>query len=139
MYLKFKKITEEAVIPNYAKPGDAGLDLIATSLDKLSKGYWEYGTGLAVQIPRGFAGLLFPRSSISNTAHQLRNSVGVIDSGYRGEIKVRMSPDEGESQYTIGDKIAQLIVIETPTLKVIESDNLDCSERGFGGFGSSGR
>lgn len=139
MYLKFKKITEEAIIPSYAKPGDAGLDLIATSLDKLNKGYWEYGTGLAVQIPRGFAGLLFPRSSISNTAHQLRNSVGVIDSGYRGEIKVRMSPDKGESQYIIGDKIAQLIVIEAPTLKVIESDNLDCSERGLGGFGSSGR
>ena len=140
MYLKFKKLIKEAVVPDYAKPGDAGLDLIATSLDKSNRGYWEYGTGLAVQIPRGFVGLLFPRSSISNTAHQLRNSVGVIDSGYRGEIKVRMSPDhDGETQYTIGNKIAQLIVIEAPLLKVIESDDLDSSERGLGGFGSSGR
>jgi len=137
MYLKFKKLMKEAVVPDYAKPGDAGLDLIATSLDKSS--YWEYGTGLAVQIPKGFVGLLFPRSSISNTAHQLRNSVGVIDSGYRGEIKVRMSPDHGESQYTIGNKIAQLIVMETPLLKVIEVDHLDASQRGVGGFGSSGR
>ena len=139
MYLKFKKLTEEAVIPDYAKTGDAGLDLRATSLDKSKNIYWEYGTGLAVQIPKGFVGLLFPRSSISNTQHQLRNSVGVIDSGYRGEIKVRMSPDKGDSQYVIGDKIAQLIIMEVPRLKVIKSNHLDSSERGIGGFGSSGR
>ena len=139
MYLKFKKLWSGAIVPNYAKVGDAGLDLTATSVNKLNKGYWEYGTGLAVQIPHGFVGLLFPRSSISNTSHQLRNSVGVIDSGYRGEIKVRMSPDEGDTQYIIGDKIAQLVVIKTPLLKVVESDQLDSSDRGAGGFGSSGR
>lgn len=142
MYIQFKKLNENATIPNYAHHGDAGLDLVATSINKTDL-YWEYGTSLAVEMPKAFVGLLFPRSSISKTAHCLKNSVGVIDSGYRGEIKVRMSvPSRFEDenlQYSVGDKVAQLIVFEFPRLKVVEAEKLSESTRGFAGFGSSGR
>ena len=144
MYLQFKKLNKDAVVPDYAHCGDAGLDLIATSVRKTNL-YWEYGTGLAVEIPVACVGLLFPRSSISKTAHCLRNSVGVIDSGYRGEIKVRMSipsrfdDDELTLEYRVGDKVAQLIVFEAPRFKVVELEELSESARGLAGFGSSGR
>ena len=96
--LKIKKINDRAKIPNYAKKGDAGIDLVATTM--VSNGYFiEYGTDLAMEIPEGYVGYIFPRSSISKTDHYLRNSVGVIDSGYRGEIKIRMSiPALGRKQ-----------------------------------------
>jgi len=138
--LRFKKLSNKAVVPSYSTEGDAGLDLVATNLRK-TKEYWEYGTALAVQIPKGMVGLLFPRSSISKTSHSLRNSVGVIDSGYRGEIKLRMSALEyakAGHPYKIGDRIAQLILFEYPTMEIIEVDNLDESARGDGGFGSTG-
>lgn len=142
MYLQFKKLNENAAVPDYAHHGDAGLDLVATSINKTDL-YWEYGTGLAVEMPKAFVGLLFPRSSISKTSHCLKNSVGVIDSGYRGEIKVRMSvPSRFEDenlQYSVGDKVAQLIIFEVPKLKVVEAEKLSESARGFAGFGSSGR
>ena len=126
MFLKFKKLDEAAVIPSRAHESDAGLDLVATSLAKTDD-YWEYGTGLAMSIPSGMVGLLFPRSSISKTSHSLRNSVGVIDSGYRGEIKLRMSvpiPFSGKL-YEVGDKIGQLIILEMPILEIEEVDELE--------------
>lgn len=138
--LRFKKLSNKAVVPSYSTEGDAGLDLVATNLHKTQE-YWEYGTALAVQIPKGMVGLLFPRSSISKTSHSLRNSVGVIDSGYRGEIRLRMSALEyakAGRPYKIGDRIAQLILFEYPTMEIIEVDNLDESARGDGGFGSTG-
>ena len=138
MYVAFKKLDDKAKIPNYANEGDAGLDLTAVSL-AMEEGYWEYGTGLSMEIPKGFVGLLFPRSSISKKDQFLRNSVGVIDSGYRGEIKVRMSVPALGGSYGIGEKIGQLIIMEIPMLKVIEVEELDDSERGAGGFGSSGK
>ena len=136
MFLKFKKLDEAAVIPSRAHESDAGLDLVATSLTKADE-YWEYGTGLAASIPRGMVGLLFPRSSISKTSHSLRNSVGVVDSGYRGEIKLRMSVPSGKS-YEVGDKIGQLVIFEMPLLDIDEVDELESSERDEGGFGSTG-
>jgi dUTP pyrophosphatase len=140
MLLRIKKLDKRAAIPAYSKAGDAGLDLVATSITKTDS-YWEYGTGLAMEIPQGAVGLLFPRSSISNTPHSLRNSVGVIDSGYRGEVKVRMSlpigPSKGES-YKVGDRICQLIVMEYPFLQIIEAEEIGDSSRGSGGFGSTG-
>jgi len=136
MFLKFKKLDEAAVIPSRAHESDAGLDLVATSLAKTDD-YWEYGTGLAMSIPNGMVGLLFPRSSISKTSHSLRNSVGVIDSGYRGEIKLRMSVPSGKL-YEVGDKIGQLIILEMPMLEIEEVDELEDSERNEGGFGSTG-
>lgn len=137
MILKFKKLSEEAVVPFKARQGDAGFDLVATSR-KSCGNFIEYGTDLALEIAEGNVGLLFPRSSISKTGHRLMNSVGVIDSGYRGEIKVRMSYSYSESAYKVGDKIAQLIIMELPKVTLQEVEKLSESERGHGGFGSSG-
>lgn len=137
MILKFKKLSEEAVIPFKARQGDAGFDLVATSR-KSCANFIEYGTDLALEIEEGHVGLLFPRSSISKTGHRLMNSVGVIDSGYRGEVKVRMSYSYSESAYKVGDKIAQLIIMELPKVILEEVEELSESERGQGGFGSSG-
>lgn len=90
MKVKIKKLHPEAIIPSYATQGDAGMDMTAVSahIDK-SGLFIEYGTGIAVEIPEGFVGLLFPRSSLSKTSLVLANHVGVVDSGYRGEIKFR--------------------------------------------------
>lgn len=138
MKLKFKKIFSSVKLPSYTKKGDAGMDLTAISLKK-EPGYWEYGTGLAVQVPEGYVGLLFPRSSISKTDHFLKNSVGVIDSGYRGEIKIRMSiPCLGAPCYHTGDRIAQLVIVKLPWVEIEEVDDLEPSDRGEGGFGSTG-
>lgn len=138
MIVKFKRLDSNSVLPSYAKKGDAGMDLKCVSLTKGPK-YYEYGTGLSMEIPNGYVGLLFPRSSISKTDHFLRNSVGVIDAGYRGEIKLRMSiPALGEKEYKVGDKIAQLIIVELPLVKIQEVDQLSETDRGQGGFGSTG-
>ena len=136
--LKIKKLNDRAKIPNYAKKGDAGIDLVATAT--MSNGYFiEYGTDLAMEIPEGYVGYIFPRSSISKTDHYLRNSVGVIDSGYRGEIKIRMSiPALGAKQYKNGDKIAQLIIMKLPWVDIEEVEELSETDRGEGGFGSTG-
>tara|TARA_B100000902_G_scaffold321359_1_gene314247 strand:+ start:217 stop:636 length:420 start_codon:yes stop_codon:yes gene_type:complete len=139
MKIKFKKLNDRAEIPFYANQGDAGMDLVATTVTRLAS-FYEYGTDIAMQVPKGYVGLLFPRSSISNTDHYLRNSVGVIDSGYRGEIKIRMSiPELGKKAYNIGDKIAQLVIIKLPWVEIEEAQDLDDSDRGEGGFGSSGK
>jgi dUTP pyrophosphatase len=136
--IKFKKLNKRAEIPFYAKDGDAGMDLVATTLVRTSK-FFEYGTDLAMEIPKGYVGLLFPRSSISKTDHFLRNSVGVIDSGYRGEIKLRMSiPALGETEYLIGDKVGQLILMKLPWVEIEEVEELSDTDRGEGGFGSTG-
>lgn len=90
MKLKIKKLDEKAVVPSYAKEGDAGFDLTAVSVINAND-YIEYGTGLAVEIPVGYVGLIFPRSSVTSKDLMLKNSVGVIDSGYRGEIKFRFN------------------------------------------------
>jgi dUTP pyrophosphatase len=142
MIIKFKKLTQEAITPSYAKEGDAGLDLTAISRrwDSIYR-YWEYGTGLSFEIPVGHVGLLFPRSSISNKSLSLSNSVGVLDSGYRGEIKFRFkSALEGYEQhlYQPGDRIGQLIVMPYPQVTLVESDQLSSSHRSEGGYGSSG-
>lgn len=136
--LKIKKLNDRAKIPSYAKQGDAGIDLVATTT--LSTGHFiEYGTDLAIEIPEGYVGYIFPRSSISKTDHYLRNSVGVIDSGYRGEIKIRMSiPVLGSKQYKNGDKIAQLIIMKLPWVQIEEAKELSETDRGEGGFGSTG-
>jgi dUTP pyrophosphatase len=136
--IKFKKLNKRAEIPFYAKDGDAGIDLVATTLIRTSK-FFEYGTDLAMEIPKGYVGLLFPRSSISRTDHFLRNSVGVIDSGYRGEVKLRMSiPALGETEYIIGDKVGQLIIMKLPWVEIEEVEELSDTHRGEGGFGSTG-
>ena len=139
--VKFKKLREEAELPKYANPGDAGLDLKATSVE-WSKDFHCYvnGVGLAVVIPEGHVGLLFPRSSIRKYGLDLTNCVGVIDSGYRGEIMLTFRPQfEGSGKvYDIGDKICQLIIMPYPIIEPLEATELSETERGENGHGSSG-
>ena len=133
--VRFKKLYEDAVSPSYAKNGDAGLDLTATHMT-WEETFIEYGTGIAVEIPEGYVGLVFPRSSVSKKEDfYLKNSVGVIDSGYRGEIKLRFS--RSEDRYEAGEKIGQLIILPYPTIYLEEVEELSSTERGEGGFGST--
>lgn len=103
MEVKIKKLCDNAVIPSYAKPGDAGMDMVATSRVFDKYGNVEYGTGLAMEIPEGYVGLLFPRSSISKQDLSLANAVGVIDSGYRGEIKFKFKPTLSYMEFGVAD------------------------------------
>lgn len=138
--VKFKKLHPDAVVPSYAKEGDAGLDLTAYRMTPTKAGipYIEYGTGIAMEIPQGYVGLVFPRSSISKLeGFSLKNSVGVIDSGYRGEIMLRFS--KSHEHYNIGEKIGQLIILPYPQIHLEEVEELSSTDRGVGGFGSTGK
>lgn len=142
--VKLKKLNPNAVIPAYAKPGDAGLDLVATSYDYDEKhDNYIYGTGIAVEIPEGYVGLIFPRSSNRKTNAYMTNHVGVIDSGYRGEIMVTFKDRDHNTNinrpYDIGDRIAQFMIIPYPQVKFVESDTLSETERGEGGHGHTGK
>ena len=141
MKVKIKKLHPDAVIPYYAKHGDAGMDLTATTKEYDGYGNIVYGTGLAFEIPEGYVGLLFPRSSNSKYDLILSNSVGVIDSGYRGEVmmKFRMFKHVIESHYDIGDRIGQLIIMPYPKVEFEEVQELSETERGEGGYGSTGK
>ena len=136
MKIKIKKLTPEAVIPAYSKPGDAGMDLTATSINLEHERYITYHTGLAMEIPEGYVGLLFPRSSVYKTGMQLSNSVGVIDSGYRGEIMLKYT--RSFSEYKIGDRVGQIIIMPYPEIQFQETDCLSETQRGTGGYGSTG-
>ncbi len=142
MTVKFKKLVPEAQPPKFGKPGDAGADLVATSVDSSTReGQIVYGTGLAVEIPEGMVGLVFPRSSIRDKDLVLSNSVGVIDSGYRGEIMATFNlknPWSPDNVYKVGDRIAQLVIVPVPLIRYEEVDELSDSERGTGGHGSTG-
>tara|TARA_A100001011_G_scaffold161448_1_gene169844 strand:- start:157 stop:591 length:435 start_codon:yes stop_codon:yes gene_type:complete len=143
MKVRFKKTHELAVTPAYATTGDACVDLHAASVDCDSKGNIVYDTGIAMEIPEGHVGLLFPRSSISKTSMMLRNSVGVIDSGYRGTIKLKFksfgsATGEKTNIYNPGDRVGQIMIIQRPEIEFEEVDDLTESERGQGGFGSTG-
>lgn len=138
MKVKIKKLHPEAVVPKYAKQGDAGLDL--TAIDVVADGNTlTYKTGLAVEIPSWHVGLLFPRSSVYKTGQSLTNCVGVIDSGYRGEIMMKFTLSPYAKEYEIGDRVGQLIIIPHPRIDFVEVDELIPTERGTGGYGSTGR
>jgi dUTP pyrophosphatase len=138
MKIKIKKLHNDAVIPQYAKPGDAGMDLTAVDVSA-DLGYLTYKTGIAIQIPEGHVGLLFPRSSIYKTGQTLSNCVGVIDSGYRGEIMMKFTPSPYSNDYQIGDRIGQIMILPYPQIKFEEVESLDESDRGDGGYGSTGK
>lgn len=165
MKVKIKKLSENAVIPQYAKPGDAGMDVTATSI-KVTNDYIEYGTGLAFEVPEGYVMLIFPRSSVSKYDLSLANSVGVLDSSYRGELKLRfkrnyyikhfgdnktleksaferyISPREMlicDKLYKVGDRIGQIMILPYPIIEFEETDELSETERGIGGFGSTSK
>lgn len=167
MKVKIKKLNPNAVIPTYAKYGDAGLDLTATSKYYDELGNVVYGTGLAFEIPLGYVGLLFPRSSNAKYDLLNTNSVGVIDSGYRGEVMMKYKSTYNEyregypmdsdivygknteaclwasnsdflKEYNIGDRIGQLMIIPYPQIELEEVEELSESERGISNYGSSG-
>lgn len=163
MKVNVKKLTENAVMPTYAKHGDAGMDLTATSKRYDEHGNVVYGTGLAFEIPNGYVGLLFPRSSNTKKDLILGNSVGVLDSGYRGEVVLKFKSslrfatlwtllklcfkksgltidvvNERSNEYEIGDRIGQIIIMPYPQIEFNLVDMLEDSERGNCGFGSSG-
>ncbi len=154
--IKIKKLHPNATVPKYAKHGDAGMDLTATSKTHDNNGNTVYGTGLAFEIPEGYFGLLVPRSSNAKTDLRLTNSAGILDSGYRGEVMFKFRNDNfsnlnpylmnllhnGEigfnNEYVIGDRVGQIVILPYPKIEFIEVDELSETERGDGGYGSSG-
>lgn len=145
MVVKVKKLVPAAVMPRKAHASDAGFDLVAVNRTVDDDGAVVYWTGLAFEIPEGYVGLVFPRSSIARKDLVLSNGVGVIDAGYRGEVMAKfkfvgpLSMHEEYHWYDIGDRIAQLIVMKLPEVELVESEELSESERGIGGYGSTGR
>lgn len=153
MKVKIKKLNPNAVIPSYAHDGDAGMDLTAVSKTEDEYGNIVYGTGLAFEIPKGYVGLLFPRSSNAKKDLALSNAVGVLDSGYRGEVLFKFKPFPREfadasggfmtyqysREYNIGERIGQIIIFPYPTIWFEESDELSGTDRGNGGWGSTGK
>lgn len=163
MKVKIKKLVENAVAPIYATEGAAGMDLTATSVHEDEYGNMVYGTGLAFEIPKGYVGLLFPRSSNSKKDLMLTNCVGVLDSDYRGEVFFKFRPMyhnvknnivsrivsffTGKNtvtifnfeEYEVGDRIGQIVIVKIPTIEFVESEKLSETERGKGGYGSTGK
>lgn len=145
--LKIKLLSEKAVMPSYAKSGDAGLDLTVTSREvidyypgfDLKPKQIRLGFGIAIELPSGHVGLLFPRSSIHKTDLRLSNCVGVIDSGYRGEIQAVFDVSGQGDSYYIGERAAQLVILQLPALDIVQTDALSDSNRGVQGYGSSGK
>lgn len=150
----------------YATDGSAGMDLVATSVKIDNEGNFVYGTGLAFEIPKGYVGLLFPRSSNTKKDLVLLNSVGVLDSDYRGEVTFKYRPtintinllqvwwqkcvlrrkelapniyNFSRNIYEVGDRIGQIIIVKHPYIEFIESDELSETKRGTGGYGHTGR
>ena len=141
MKVNIKRLHENATIPFYAKESDAGMDLVITDIKGETEWDISYGFGISMEIPDGFMGLVFPRSSIRKTDLILSNSVGVIDSGYRGEIQFTFhkTSHSNSTTYEIGDRIGQLLIIPYPQVQLVEETNLSETERGENGFGSSGQ
>jgi dUTP pyrophosphatase len=142
MSLRMVRLDERAILPTRAHAGDAGLDLYALDAVRLGPGERApVSTGIAIEIPAGQAGLVLPRSGLAaRHGIALVNAPGLIDSGYRGELRVLLLNTDREQTFSLGagDRIAQLVLVEIRTPVPIEVDELDRSERGEGGFGSSG-
>tara|TARA_R110000868_G_scaffold79803_1_gene226939 strand:+ start:39 stop:563 length:525 start_codon:yes stop_codon:yes gene_type:complete len=174
MNVKIKKVHANAKIPTYGKPGDAGMDLTCVTVS-YADGCIVYDTGIQIEIPEGYVGLLFPRSSLSKLDIMLTNHVGVIDSGYRGNIMFKYKPtkehydaaknlinfkidiDSGKFNYhatkeheyykysnsstcyAVGDRIGQIIILPYPQITFEETEELSVTERGTGGYGSTGK
>ena len=140
--LPIKRLRDDAVVPERAYAGDAGLDLAACDRVELAPGERAVvGTGLAVAIPDGYAGFVQPRSGLAvKHGISIVNTPGLIDSGYRGELQVTLLNTDREQSFTVqpGMRIAQLVVLPVPEIDLVEVDELPASERGAAGFGSSG-
>ena len=142
MRIRFKKLHPWAVAPKQGTPGSAGFDLTATSREyDGDHSVCDYGTGLAVEIPEGFVGMVFPRSSVYRTGDILSNGVGIIDSDYRGEIRAKFYGVNHlfDCPYEVGDRICQLVIVPIPVVEFVEAAALSETTRGAGGYGSTGR
>lgn len=166
MKVNVKKVSESAILPTKAHSTDAGYDLYADSITYDEFGNVVYGTGVAMEIPEGYVGLIFPRSSLSEKDLVLSNAVGVVDSGYRGEVKAKFKPTHiaanplktwwqvfirrmnsvnlpvysiHRNEYLLGERIAQMIIIPYPEVELELVDSLSVGERGDNGFGSTGK
>lgn len=140
MQIIFKKLHPDAVLPRYSTAGDAGLDAVATEYFIDEFGNHVYKTGIATEIPEGYVGLLFPRSSISKHALLMANSVGVVDSGYRGEIIFKFKNTGDQKQiYKVGDRVGQLVILPYPNIEPVFDEINENTDRGVGGFGSTGK
>ena len=142
--IKYKKLSEYAVEPSYAKEGDAGLDLTASDIVKNSLFSAWYNTDIAVEIPKNHFGMLVPRSSISNdSALNMANNVGIIDAGFRGGMQVRFNRTlKGfftRKKYEVGDRIAQLIIVPFKSVELEKAIFLNNTTRGKLGHGSTGK
>lgn len=155
MKVKIKKLYEDSILPTKAHATDAGYDLYAHSKSYDEDGNVVYGSGVAMEIPQGYVGLVFPRSSNAKKDLILSNSVGVIDSGFRGEISFKFKASIHASRnnvlneevcafvnkpttYNISDRIGQIIIMPYPEIEFVEVKELSDSDRGDGGYGSSG-
>ncbi|MFA6430671.1 MAG: dUTP diphosphatase [Candidatus Paceibacterota bacterium] len=140
MQLKIKKLIEDAIIPKYATKDDAGMDLFAienVELEPMQRA--QIGTGIAMEIPEGHVGLIWDKSGLSHK-FGIKTLGGVVDSGYRGEIKIGVI-NLGKEKYVFekGHKVAQMIIQKKETPEIVEATELNNSERGEGGFGSTGK
>lgn len=140
--VKFKRLTPEAVMPSKGTEQSAGFDLTAISADWVKgKSQVKYGFGLAFEIPDGYVGLIFPRSSVCKKDLSLSNCVGVIDSDYRGEVSAVFNVVDpfNSDIYSVGDRIAQIVFMKLPEVELTEAETLSETERGSGGYGHTGR
>ena len=141
--LRVAKLKDEALVPTRAHDGDAGLDLYACEAAHLGPGErWSVGTGVAVEIPDGHAGLVLPRSGLARDhGIALVNSPGLIDAGYRGEVRVLLLNTDPAETFRVepGERIAQLVIAPVALAEPVEVESLTESARGDGSFGSSGR
>ena len=136
--MKIQLLYSESRIPTKATPGSIGLDLYAHSVDS-GPYFVEYGTGVAIKPPPGYYAIIVPRSSVSSRSLSMCNSVGIIDPDYTGELKVRFYEiDSKYEHYKIGEKIAQLILLPILPIEFEIVNKLEETERGVGGFGSTG-
>jgi dUTP pyrophosphatase len=138
--LPVRRLHQGAVLPSSAYPGDAGLDLAASEAAELPPGgRATVGTGLAIAVPNGYAGLVLPRSGLAAThGIGVLNAPGLIDSGYRGEVRVILyNPGSETFRVEPGMRIAQLVLVAAEAVRLVEVEDLPASERGERGFGSS--
>jgi len=134
--IKIKRLYPSVQIPVKANITDACYDLKAITFNE-TEDYIEYGLGISLEIPEGYCALIFPRSSISKYNLTLCNSVGVVDSGYRGEVTARFRRT-GNKIYNIGDKVCQIFFYKIPEINFVESEELDITNDRKGGYGSTG-
>jgi len=143
MELRVARVSEGALLPSRTHPGDAGLDLYAAETVRIEPGdRASVRTGVAIEVPQGHAGLVLPRSGLAaRHGIALVNAPGLIDSGYRGEVCVLLLNTDGAEAFEVepGDRIAQLVISPVADAEPVDVEELSASDRGGGGFGSSGR